>query len=415
MTDQPDSGRRDASLLVAGRFVTMLGTGMAPVCLVAAGLRYPGIGVGGLGLAVGAVGVGQLAFTLLAGALADRAGARAAMICGDILAFLAQAGMAALFMLRVAGPLSVAVLSFLLGVGSALSGPAGSALVRQICRDDELVAVSSRIRVASITARVLGAPVGGFIAAAGRPYTGLYVDAVTFLCSAVLLSLVAAGRIAGRVSWRPGSALRDIGRGWSAFRAMEWLMPAAIGAAVVNAARAVAQVLIPAALILDGYGPRVWGVVFGIQMAGTVAGLRVAAKWKSQHALAISFLAVTVVGMFLLSVALRAPIAIIAVLALVAGGSISNFGFRVELMIQQTAPQELISRLVAVLSMFSLGLAPVASVTLALLLDAAGRRGALAIWGAAAILAVLAGGLTRAVRRSSEPTDEERTVAAATQ
>jgi MFS family permease len=402
MRGDTGTASRDGVLLIIGRFVTMLGTGMAPICLAAAGLASRSIGAGGLGFAIGGLAVGELGFTLVGGAIADRAGARRAMISGDVLAFAAQTSVAMLFATRQATTLSVTALTFILGIGAALSNPAAIALIRQICREDQLASVNGRVRTAGVLARVVGAPVGGLVAAAGSPANGLFVDAVTFLCSAVLLGFVSSGRSIGGSRWRPSGTIGDIRAGWTSFRAISWLRPTAIAAAVVNAARAVGSVLIPATLVLHGYGPRVWGSIFGIQMLGNVLAVWMVAKRKMPHALAVSFVGLTLVGIYFVVVAIGAPLAVIALLAFLAGGSISNFGMRVDLTIQRTVPDEAMSRVVAVTSSFSLALVPVSTATLAVLVDTLGRSGALALWGVAAIVAVLLAVLARSGVSSAE-------------
>jgi MFS family permease len=397
----------DGWFLVTGRFITMLGTGMAPICLAAAGLADRGIGAGGLGFIVGGLVTGELAFTLAGGLLADRVGARTAMICGDVLAFAAQGSVALLFATGHASTVAVTLLAFLLGTGAALSNPAESALIKQICRDDQLAVLNVRIRTAGVLARVLGAPAGGLIAAAGHPSAGLFADAATFLCSAVLLSLVAAERHLTRASLRLGAPLRDIRDGWRSFREIRWLLPAALAASVVNAARTTGQVLLPAALALAGYRPEVWGFIFGLQMAGNVVALWTIAKVEFRHALPVSLLGVALVGIYFLAVAARAPLPVIGLLALLAGGAISNFGIRCQTTMQLTIPDAVMSRVSAVTGMFSLVLAPVATGTLALLIDAAGRRGALAIWGVAALAAVLGTAGSTAIRRAGEAAEDD--------
>lgn len=394
---------RDAALLVAGRFVTMLGTGMAPICLVAGGLASRRIGAGGLGFIVGSLVLGELMFTVLGGVFADHAGARSSMICGDLLAFCAQASIALLFVTGRASIVTIAGMASLLGIGAALSNPASSALVKQICSDSRLAGVNGWIRTAGVSARVLGAPIGGFIAVGSRPSTGLFIDAATFLCSAGMLSLVAAKRQVRHAKWRPTSPITDIRTGWRNFRDIKWLMPAALAASVVNAARTVGNVLVPAVLALTGYGPEVWGMIFGLQMVGNVLALWTVAKRKSRHALPLSFIGVILVGVYYTAVAIRMPLPLIGIFALLAGGSISNFGMRFELTMQRTVPDAVMSRVVAVASMFSLALAPIATGTLALIVSAAGSRAALALWGLAAVAAILSAAFSRSVIGSQEP------------
>jgi MFS family permease len=393
--------------LIAARFITMLGTGMAPICLAAGGLATPSIGAGGLGFIMGGLVLGEILFTLYGGALADRVGAASSMVCGDLLAFAAEGGITVLFAFRAQSTIAVTCLTFLLGTGAALSNPAGAALVRQICKDDELVSVNGWVRSAGVLARVLGAPAGGLIAATGKPTVGIGVDAATFLCSAGLISLVAARQHISGTRWRGGVSLADVRAGWQGFRGIPWLLPTAIGASVVNGARNAGNVLIPAVLALAGYGPQVWGLVFGLQMAGNVVALWTLAKVKSRHALATSFMGVVLVGICYIAIAYRAPLPAIGALTFLAGGSISNFGIRFDLTVQRTVPEAIMSRVMAVTSMFSLALAPIATATLAPLILVLGRRGALAFWGIAALTAIVCAGLSKPVLNSAEPSSEE--------
>lgn len=411
MSDGLSGSSRWGVPLVTARFITMLGTGMAPVCLAAGGLGTPRIGASGLGVIMAGLVLGEVAFTLLGGVLADRVGAATAMACGDLLAFAAEGGIAFLFAAGLQTTVVVTALTFLLGVGAALSNPAGSALVRQICKDDELVHVNNWIRSAGVLARVLGAPVGGVIAATGQPAIGIGVDAVTFLCSGLIISLIATRRHMGTTRWRRGISVADVIAGWNGFRSIRWVLPAAIAASIVNGARNVGTVLVPAALALAGYSPRIWGIVFGIQMVGNVTALWTVAKVKSRHALAVSLFGVSLVGMYYLTVAFHAPLLVIGALAFLAGGSISNFGIRFDLTVQLTVPPEIMSRVVAVASMFSLILAPIAAGTVGLLVIALGKPEALALWGFIAIVAILLAASSKSILHCAEPRGEQARLA----
>lgn len=403
-------GGSPVHLVVSARFVTLLGTGMAPICLAAAALAEPGFGAVGLGLAVGALGLGELLFVLLGGVVADRVGARFAMILGDSIAFGAQCAIGVLFAVGDAPIWAVTTLALVLGLGASLSTPASSSMTRAITTPENRVKVNASIRTAGVVARVIGAPVGGLVAVGIGATVGMYIDAVTFLISALLLTCVAKGpRAGGRLRVR--TSLRDIREGWAAFLSFGWLLPMSIVAAIVNAGRQVAVVMVPVVLTAQGYSAAVWGVLFGVQMLGNVVALWTVARIRSTRSLPWSLLGVGSVALYYASVAAGLPWELVAVLALAAGGSISNFGMRVEVAIQNTVPEDVLSRVAATSSVFTLAMVPFAAGTVGYLSSTLGEVRSLWWWAIAVAVAVLAGVCSSSVRNAREQTSviEEKT------
>lgn len=389
----------DVRLVVSARFITLFGTGMAPICLAAAALAEPGFGATGFGLAVGALGLGELAFVLVGGVIADRIGARLAMVVGDGMSFVAQALIALLFSLGLAQVWSVTVLALILGIATSLSSPASSSLIRGISTTENRVSVNASIRTAGVFARVIGAPAGGVVAATAGATVGLFADAATFLVSAALLmGVVQARRAHGRL--RAPGGLQQIKEGWFTFRTFNWLLPASLVAAIVNAGRQVAVVMIPVILAADGYGPAVWGMLFGIQMLGNVVALWTVARIEHVRSLPISLLGVILVSLYYASIAGHVPLVLVAVLSFLAGGSISNFGMRVELIMQNSVPEDVMSRVAATSSSFSLALAPLAAGSVGYLSAGIGELPSLWLWAIAMAVAIVLGAGSRSIRQA---------------
>src|SRR5579875_2931503 len=82
--------------MFTARAVSLLGSSVAPVALAFAVLGHPGGSATRLGVVLAGRAATQVGFLLVGGALADRFSRRRLMVGSDLLAFAAQAGLAAL-------------------------------------------------------------------------------------------------------------------------------------------------------------------------------------------------------------------------------------------------------------------------------------------------------------------------------
>lgn len=130
---------------------------------------------------------------LPAGALADVVDRRRMLIFAQVWLLLAAAMLAVLTLLGLMTPAGLLSLTFILGIGSALSMPPWQASIPELVPRSELAAAVALGGVSLNTARAIGPALGGAIVAAWGPGAVFAVNAVSFL--AVLIVLIRWRRI----------------------------------------------------------------------------------------------------------------------------------------------------------------------------------------------------------------------------
>jgi predicted MFS family arabinose efflux permease len=159
----------------------------------------------------GALPVFLLSFA--AGALADIVDRRRLLIFSQSWMLGAAAGLGTLTVLHLTSPLLLLTFTFLLGLGSALNGPAWSAIVPELIPRAEVGAAVSINSVSYNAARAVGPALGGLVVAAIGSGAVFLLNAVSFLGVIVVFyrwrrkprkSVLPAERVVGamRAGWR---------------------------------------------------------------------------------------------------------------------------------------------------------------------------------------------------------------------
>ncbi len=172
-------------LLQAGVLLNFFGNGLVGPFLVIYLHFVRGIPIAVAGLAIGTGGIVATASGIVAGSLVDRFGARnslAVAMCANGLAYAAYTQVHAGWQAFLVGGA--------VGFGTGAYGPSVQTLLTSLVRGDQRPAAFSQQRMSAMVGLGLGAIVGGFIAASGRPESFvllLVLDAATFFGFAVLL------------------------------------------------------------------------------------------------------------------------------------------------------------------------------------------------------------------------------------
>ena len=168
--------------------------------------------------------VPQVALVLVGGAITDRLERRRVLLGADILRGLAVGCVGAL---AVAGDLRLwhlFALAAVFGVGSAMFGPAFSAIVPDLVPGDLVLQANSLERfVRPLAIRFVGPAVGGVIVARFGAGTAFLLDSASF--GASIAALLAIGcRPALAAPDRRRSLLHDVGEGIRFVRSQPWLL-----------------------------------------------------------------------------------------------------------------------------------------------------------------------------------------------
>lgn len=142
-----------------------------------------------------------LLFAPLAGALADTFDRRRVLIAAQLWMIAASTALAALTVLGAVGPGLLLLLTFALGTGAALNGPAWQAAVRDIVPGRDLAASVTLNAIAFNMARAVGPALGGLLVAAYGAQSAFAVNAVSSFAM-----------IAAMLAWRRDPPRADLPR-----------------------------------------------------------------------------------------------------------------------------------------------------------------------------------------------------------
>jgi hypothetical protein len=192
------------------------------------------------------------------------------MVGADLLAGFAQAGIAALILLGVAGLPAVVALYAFTCVAFALHFPAGVGLVPLVVPRERLQSANALLSMAQSTAFALGGAAGGLVAAFAGAGTAIAIDASTFLASALL---IAGTRPVPQPRGLGRSLLGDLVDGFREFRSHTWLWTIVLQwTLMLMGWFGVWAVAGPVIAKQSLGGAASWGLIVGAQGAGLIAG-----------------------------------------------------------------------------------------------------------------------------------------------
>jgi MFS family permease len=333
---------------------------------------------------------------LLAGPLVDRLSRKGLMIGADLLRAVIFA------LLPFAGSAAVIVaLAALAGVGTGLFRPAVYAGLPNLVEDEDLPRANGLIQGVENFAWAVGPLVGGVLVAASGPDLAYWVNAGTFLVSALLVSglparVLQAGTAESQGHWR------DLLEGFSYVLRTQALVTVLVVWSVFMLASAginVAEVF----LAKDTFdaGDFGYGLLVGATGLGLVLGSLAAGSLLDRHPLARVYPgSIFLVALAVAAGALAPNVWVAAGCVLVMGAANGAAVVCNALLVQRGSPDALRGRVFTVLMSSSFGVLALGMVVSGPLTDAIGPRW---FWGAAAALAGVSAMLALVLTRRAQP------------
>jgi MFS family permease len=318
----------------------------------------------------------RLILTIPAGALADAFDRRTLMISGNAIGALSTAAMAGLAGAGLITPMSLLVLTFALGVGSAITLPAQQTLVPDLV-PQAMRAQAITLNAASFNvARAVGPSLGGLLVAAGLTAASFGINAATFvLVIGVLFSF-------------PRQPAEDESRGhlWRAaalgMRYVRFTRPIRVLivlTALFTLTATSVQTLLPNVSSDDlGLGAGGFGLLYGVFGIGALVG--VVGRDRARLQLGRWMLPGSIAAFGIAGVAFGlAPSAVVAGLALAVCGLAWVFTLiTLNASIQTLAPRWVRGRVVS-LYLLAIGLQPVGAFVAGLLAEGIGSGRSVAV------------------------------------
>jgi MFS family permease len=322
-----------------------------------------------------AITLPRLLLTLPAGVLADVVDRRTLLVVGQMLSAVSTGVMAVMTITNIITPTSLLVLSFALGVGSAVSLPAAQTLIPDM--------VPTPLRAQAITlnsaafnvARALGPSIGGGLVAAGLTGVAFAVNAVTYLAIVAVLLTYPRQQIEDPTRQR---MWRSAALGVRYVRFTPDVRVLLVVTALFALTTAGVQALLPSVVSDDlGLGAAGFGLLYGIFGAGALTGALT--RERARHRLGSRMLPGSVLTFGLAGVAFglaRDPM-LSGVALVVAGVAWVWTLTTLNASIQILAPRWLRGRIVS-LYLLGIGLQPVGSFLSGLLAERIGSGVAVA-------------------------------------
>jgi len=373
---------RDVRTFVSARFISYLGSSIAPIALVFAVLDISD-SAQAVGIVLAARSIPQVVLMLVGGVIADRLPRNLVLVVANGICALTQALAATLLVTGRAEIWQLATIEAVNGAAAAFVLPAMVGIMPALVDRDELPQANAIAGFARSTATIAGGAVAGVIVAFAGSATGLYADAATFAIAAYLLSRLRLPPIARAAS----SALQDLREGWSEFTSRQWVWAVVLAFSLINLTWSACWITLGPVIADDTFGRAGWGVVSACFGAGLIAGGMLMIRLKSQYPLRLGMLGVFLMVPPLVCLALFPSTLALAVAVFVTGIGFEMFGIGWETALGQHVPIDKLSRVSSYDALGSFVTIPLGQLTAGYVADHVGK-GHIELYGATLITVV---------------------------
>lgn len=377
---------RNFRVFLAGQFVSLSGTWIQSIAQSWLLYRLTKSELI-LGLASFATHLPVLLLGLAGGLAADRFDRRRVVLITQTL-FLVQASVLAVLTLTgVVQVWHVLVLATFFGIVNAFDVPARQSLLIHMADRKDLLSAVALNSAAFNTARAVGPSLGGIVVAAVGEGLCFAINAASFLCVLISLSMLRLPRIERTSTGSPLDHLRDVLRySWGHHEIRAVL--ALCGAVTISIA--------PMIVLGPFFADQIFNVGstgLGFLMAAFGVGAVLGTLTLAHGGVATASLPKVAMhnafglGLTLIGMALTPNFAAGMVIMLLSGFAVFRQNAAANTFIQQTVEEEFRGRVVSLYSMMAVGMMPIGSLAVGLLAHRAGARVTVAAGGAVALLA----------------------------
>jgi DHA3 family tetracycline resistance protein-like MFS transporter len=354
--------------------------------------------------------VPQVALVLVGGAITDRIERRRVLLAADLLRGVAVGVVGALAVTGEIRLWHLFVLAGVFGVGSALFGPAFSAIVPELVPEDVILQANSLERfVRPLAIRFVGPAIGGVIVAQSGAGTAFLLDSASF--GASIAALLAMGRLPALTAPdRRRSLLEDVGEGIGFVRSQPWLLGTVLATSIgMLFFLGPVYVLLPLVVKNSLHGTASdLGFAFAAGGAGAmVASVVLAGRGLPRRPLTVMYACWATMCLQLVGYAVARSLWHVVVVALLGTALLVYGQILWTTMLQRLVPRALLGRVASVDSLLSWGLTPVSYALTAPVVGALGLNATLVTAGLAATTILVGTWLLfpkiRAIEESPEP------------
>jgi MFS family permease len=387
---------RDFRLLLYGQAASTIGD---RIVFVALALYVTELGSpSDVGIVLACHAVPLVGFLLIGGVWADRLPRHKVMVATDLIRFALHALLAALIFTGAVEIWHIALIEAGFGTAEAFFRPAYTGLVPQTVPEQEIQPAKAAFGTVETIAEFAGPALATALVLGIGPGFAFAIDAATFLVSAAFLVRLRP-RERGVVAERT-TVLAELRDGWSQVRSRRWVWTIILVFSIgVFAGFGPYMTLGPTVSIEHWDTRAVYGILASVMGAGTIVGALIGFRWRPRHPMQTGMLLSLPWPAFFVLFALGLPVALLVVVAFVAGVGLMLFGIWWETALAERMPPHMLSRVTAYDWMGSLALLPLGYVLAGPLGEALGASEVLAWGGAISLAALVCALLVRDVRR----------------
>jgi MFS family permease len=330
---------RDVRIFISARFISLLGTSIAPIALVFAVLDISDT-ARAVGIVLAARSIPNVVFLLLGGVISDRLPRHLVLVVANTVSGLTQALAAILVLSGHAQVWQLAAVEAVNGVAAAFVMPALTGILPSIVDRADLPQANAVSGFARSTALIGGGAVAGLIVGFSSPAIGLAVDAITFLVAAFLLSRLSLPRIPRATT----SVLHDLRVGWTEFVSRQWVWVTVVSFCLLNLIFVACWSTLGPVIADDTFGRAGWGVVSACFGAGLVAGGVLMIRLKPRYPLRWGMVGTVFPAAAFACLVLAPHTAVMAAVAFMVGIGFEMFGIGWETALGQHIPLDKLSR-----------------------------------------------------------------------
>jgi predicted MFS family arabinose efflux permease len=234
-------------------------------------------------------------------------------------------------------------LGVLNGAVAGMSFPASAALTPQTVPGSLIRQANAVLRIATNSALIGGAAVGGVLVAAVGPGWGIAVDAASFAVAGLCFSGIRVPQAAAPAG-AATSTLAQLREGWGEFVSRTWVWVVVLAAMGLNAAYSGGVAVLGPAVADDSIGRRSWGIALAASTAGMLVGGLVALRWQPRHPLRFGVGLSPVAALPLLALGHLPVLPVLAATLFATGVSFELFGVAWDVSMQEQVPADKLAR-----------------------------------------------------------------------
>lgn len=326
-----------------GRFVSTVGSTMAPVALTFAVLDITSSATA-LGQVLAARSVPLVLCLLVGGVVADRLSRTLVLQYSHVLSALTQGIVAGLVITGKAELWMIVVLEALNGIVSAFTFPAMMGVVPQVVPRTHLQQANALLGFTRSGLAIIGPSMAAVLVVTVGSGWALAFDAATWLVAAACLSRIKVPERRLSADAPPPNMVRELKDGWAAFVHHSWVWIVVVAFCFINAIHIGAWFVLGPVVALGTIGETGWGYVLSAEAAGVLLFTVVLLRVSLRFPLRAGMLGSACFAVPLLMIGLDPELVPLVLAAFVAGCGFEVFSIGWSTALHEHIPEEVLSR-----------------------------------------------------------------------